>query len=824
MVQWIRIVARMWLAARGLVLAQIGRSANQVRNAVVLSAACLIAACGGGSGDPEGLPIESLTLVGTASAETAISGAAVSVRCASGPTQTVTAGDGSFSVSIRSGALPCMIEVSSGGRIYRSLVVGTGSGTFRVNANPLTELVVARIASTNGSTPAALYAGFGSNNTAINLAALEAALAYLRVAFAALVDLTGTNPVTDVLVATSPSTSANALGTKVSGFLTQVAAANSTLEALVLAVLASPANTTPLMPTITVQPVPASVEAPQAASFSVQASSALPPSYQWQLSTDSGATFVDIAGATGAGHAVPTTQITDTGRQFRVRVQSAGGTVTSSAAALSVTAPAPTAPVISTQPQSISAPYGQPAAFSVAAYSIQSMSYQWRRNGVEIAGATDPAYTVPMTVPGDNGATYTVVVANDVGATLSAAATLTVIGIPAATPNRVAAGASHSVTVGSDGTVTSWGNIQADIGTSLSGLMGVGNEPVVAGARTVARTSGGTLFGGVQTVTAGQWSTLVLRTDGTLWGWGYSGWGNLGNSTAFAFEQKSPVQVRMADGSPLTSVTQVAAGSYSTSMAVTADGTVWGWGQNRYGQLGIGLSSETGQTTPVAMLSPTGTARFSEAVQVAPGISHAAILRRDGTVYTVGWGNTGALGDGSTANRTLPGRVETAPNVPLANVVSIAAGSHFYIAVTAEGTAYAWGANGRGQLGDGTVATRNRPVLVRNADGKPMTGIVAAAAGTDFAMFVKADGTVWAVGNNDIGQLGTNSTAAYVANPALVKDASGAVFGDVVSVSALHTHTVVRRSDGSVWAWGSNEFLQLGDMTTTNRRNPIRAQ
>jgi alpha-tubulin suppressor-like RCC1 family protein len=198
------------------------------------------------------------------------------------------------------------------------------------------------------------------------------------------------------------------------------------------------------------------------------------------------------------------------------------------------------------------------------------------------------------------------------------------------------------------------------------------------------------------------------------------------------------------------------------------------------------------------------------------------VLKRGGTVFTVGW--AGPLGDGSTVNRTLPGRVETAPGVPLTDVVSIAAGWNFYIAVTKDGTAYAWGANDKGQLGDGTSTARNRPVLVRDVDGTPATGIVAAAAGVDFTMLLKSDGTVWATGNNDIGQLGTNSTGMTSTNPAVVKDVSGAVFGNVVSIAARHYHTVVRRSDGSVWAWGNNAYLQLGDMSTVNRRNPIKAQ
>lgn len=789
---------------------------------LMLATAFVLAACGGGSSPATEVPADDLNLVGTASAETALAGATVAVRCAAGQAQTVTASDGSFAVSLRSAVLPCMVEVGSGGRLFRSLVTGPGPGTYRVNAGPLTELMVARIASAFGGTPADMFTSFDARKDAVTPAALASALSYLRAALAALVDLASLNPLSDLMVAASGSTTANDLGSKASALLTKLGAANATLETLVTAFVTRPSDPTPLLPAVTTDPVSVTVLALQPATFSVVAASLLDLRYQWQVSTDGGTSFSDLPGATAASYTLPSAQPIDGNSMYRVRLDSAGGSVTSRMATLSVTVPVPVAPLIAVQPQSTSAQYGQPATFSVDAGSAPHLTYQWRRDGAPIAGATAATYVLPMTVSGDTGASFAVVVSNASGSTLSTSATLTVTGIPAAVPSRAVAGASHSVLIRGDGTLLSWGNIKADIGTSLSGLMGVGSDPVTAGVPTVAKTAGGTPFNGARAVAAGQWSTLVLKTDGTVWGWGYSGWGNLGNSSSFSFEQKSPVQVRLTDGTALTSVTQLAAGTYSTSMAVTSDGSVWGWGQNRYGHLGIGSASESGQRTAVAMLSPSGSGRFTGAVQAAVGISSSAVLRTDGTVYTMGW--AGPLGDDSTLNRTLPGRVETAPGVPLSKVVSIAAGGHFYIAVTTEGTAYVWGTNNKGQLGDGTVLARGRPVLVRDADGKPMTGIVAAAAGDDFAMFLKSDGTVWASGNNDIGQLGAGSNAAYSTTPLVVKDAGGAVFGDVVSLSALSTHTVVQRRDGTVWIWGNNTYLQLGDGTAVNRRNPIRAQ
>ena len=137
------------------------------------------------------------------------------------------------------------------------------------------------------------------------------------------------------------------------------------------------------------------------------------------------------------------------------------------------------------------------------------------------------------------------------------------------------------------------------------------------------------------------------------------------------------------------------------------------------------------------------------------------------------------------------------------------------------GTAYAWGYNGYGGLGVGNTTNQTRPTQVKDAAGNPLTGIVAAAAGDYFSMFLKSDGTVWASGYNSIGQLGAGSIAANQINPVVVKDAAGASFGNVVEVSMGAYHTLARRGDGTVWAWGNNGYYQLGDTTNVSRRNPV---
>lgn len=173
-------------------------------------------------------------------------------------------------------------------------------------------------------------------------------------------------------------------------------------------------------PVITLAPAAASVAEGGTAGFSVVASGSGPLAYQW-LRND-----VAIAGATTASYTTPAVTQADNGARFAVRVSNAAGTVTSSAATLTVTAAAAVAPSISVQPLDQSAQVGNAVSFSVLASGNPAPSYQWRRNGTAIAGATAASYTTPVLALADTGATYSVLVSNSQGAVASREAVLTV--------------------------------------------------------------------------------------------------------------------------------------------------------------------------------------------------------------------------------------------------------------------------------------------------------------------------------------------------------------------------------------------------------------
>jgi hypothetical protein len=176
----------------------------------------------------------------------------------------------------------------------------------------------------------------------------------------------------------------------------------------------------PVAPTITAQPASVSVAAGAAASFSVAATGSAPLAYQWQRNG------VDIAGATAATYTIAVTALSDNGATLRVRVSNAGGSAISSSATLTVTGPALSAPTITTQPQNRTVAIGQTAQFSVAVTGSPAPTFQWRRNGSPIAGATGSSYTTPPVSMADNGAVFSVVVSNSQGSVTSSGATLTV--------------------------------------------------------------------------------------------------------------------------------------------------------------------------------------------------------------------------------------------------------------------------------------------------------------------------------------------------------------------------------------------------------------
>ncbi|RYD71250.1 MAG: hypothetical protein EOP84_25225, partial [Verrucomicrobiaceae bacterium] len=261
-----------------------------------------------------------------------------------------------------------------------------------------------------------------------------------------------------------------------------------------------------------------------------------------------------------------------------------------------------------------------------------------------------------------------------------------------------------------------------------------------------------------------------------------------------------------ASSTPLTGVTDVAAGS-SHSIARKQDGTAWAWGMNTLGQLGNGAG--TSRTGAVQVKNPSNTGGLTGVTGVAAGSHHSIAVTVDGAVWAWGYNSVGQLGDGTTATRNIPVQVKDNNGVALSDVVAVAANSFQSYALHRGGTVWAWGYNAYGALGDGTTTSRVGAVQVQNNWGAILDDVVAIAAGTYHCLALKSDGTVWAWGDNSYSQLGEEMSSMQT-RAVQVMSAYGITLSGVAAISTCGTHCFALKTDGTLATWGSAAYGQLG--------------
>lgn len=228
-------------------------------------------------------------------------------------------------------------------------------------------------------------------------------------------------------------------------------------------------------------------------------------------------------------------------------------------------------------------------------------------------------------------------------------------------------------------------------------------------------------------------------------------------------------------------------------------GVAYSWGGNGSGQLGNGTT--TGSAIPQAVLLPDGV----QATAVGAGYFHSLAIGTDGKLYAWGANGDGQLGDGTTSDKSTPLAVALPGGV---SPVAIAAGDGFSLAIGADGQLYAWGRNANGQLGDGTTTNNSLPGLVKLPAGVGATDI---AAGESHNLVLGSDGKLYSWGNNNVGQIGngTSSNSAFSV-PVLVAMPNGVI---ATAIAAGNYHNLVVGSDGKVYGWGNNEEGGLGNGT-----------
>ncbi len=331
---------------------------------------------------------------------------------------------------------------------------------------------------------------------------------------------------------------------------------------------------------------------------------------------------------------------------------------------------------------------------------------------------------------------------------------------------------------------------------------------------------------------------------GSVWTWGLNGAGELGDGTSTGPSHCQLGPCSTVPVSVLAGATAIAAG-YDHSLAVLSNGSVRAWGANQFGQLGIGgggtLCGKGSAATPCSTI-PYGIGGLTNVVAVAAGVRFSLALLSNGTVWSWGEDQFGQLGTGSvlgpnTCEDEMPCSLKPAMISGLSNVTAIAAGGAHALALLNNGTVMAWGLNSDGQLGDGTSTGPTifcvnhdpcspAPTPVTTPNGTPLTNVEAIAAGDAFSLalvrFTAGVTHVDAWGFNGQGQLGTGSTTGPLTcgtsdpcspYPAPVSGLSGTE--TAIAASGNAAQALALESNGTVAAWGDNEFDQSGSACGT---------
>lgn len=466
-------------------------------------------------------------------------------------------------------------------------------------------------------------------------------------------------------------------------------------------------------------------------------------------------------------------------------------------------------PTISEQPKDRTAFVGQSAKFDFGASGKPPFTFQWLRNGVAIAGATDTTYLTPPVTAADDGAKFSVRITNAQGSVTSNEATLTVKPGPSITTEPVAqsvnvgASASFSVTATGEQLQYQWLRDEQPISGATSATYTisataavddgavftvlVGNPGGIVGSRaatlTVLSTPAVTVQPLSQTVVAGDPVMLgVTALGGNLrYQWRRNG-ADIDGATARV--------LRLAAAS-------LADDNASYTVSITNS-----------------LGSVTSNAATLRVVAGAVASLPVAAAQVAlakPGAATAAftlVRRSNGSVASWGYNVDGQRGDGTTGVPSDSIGTVTLPSGRTAR--QLAAGGLQALVLLDNGDVYAWGLNDVGQLGVGDAISRAAPAKVT----LPRPAI-AVAAGRQFSLALLDDGRVFAWGANDLGQLGNNARETALSPVAV----SGLL--DVVQIAAGNSHALALRADGSVWAWGANGSGQLGDGSFKPSRVPV---
>src|SRR6056300_957857 len=363
--------------------------------------------------------------------------------------------------------------------------------------------------------------------------------------------------------------------------------------------------------------------------------------------------------------------------------------------------------------------------------------------------------------------------------------------------SSVACGESHTMVIATDGSLH---------GVGYNGFANLGDGTYQSKLSPVL-INGGSLSGkNVSSVTCGEYHNVVIATDGSLHGFGYNNYGQLGDGTTTP--RTSPVLI---NGGSLSgkSVSSVACRAYHTMVTAT-DGSLHGFGSASSFQLGV--------QTQTIIFTNRGSFSGKNVSSVVCGANYTMVTATDGTLHGFGYNGQGQLGDGTTTTSTPPDLINGG-SLSGKNVSSVACGYYHTMVIATDGSLHGFGYNNYGQLGDGTqYTTRLSPVLINGGSlsGKSVSSV---ACGESHTMVIATDGSLHGLGLNTQGQLGDGTTTNRL-SPVLIN--GGSLSGkSVSSVACGRLHTMVTATDGSLHGVGYNGFANLGDGTYQSKLSPV---
>ena len=385
---------------------------------------------------------------------------------------------------------------------------------------------------------------------------------------------------------------------------------------------------------------------------------------------------------------------------------------------------------------------------------------------------------------------------------------------------QISAGYDHTCGVLSDGRAFCWGS-------NTYGQLGTGNNTSSTSPVQV-KTTGALRDKTIVQIAAGTQFTIALDSDGVVYTWGIYSYGQLGNGSACTscLGSSSPGSIASAGVLAGKTIKSISAGDMH-GLTIDANGLAHSWGYNAYCGLGYGACSSSSsnvdfkKTIPVDVLS-TGALNGKTLSMIYGGKRYSAALSNENKIYTWGLNTYGQLGIGNTYNQSSPIAVSTSGVLSGKVIEKVSAGDSAILALDSNGVVYSWGRNNAGQLGINSTTNATSPALVVSNGVLNSKVIVDIAEGKEHSLALDSNGIVYSWGNYGYGELGDNGV--YSANrlvPGLVY-ASGALNNKVIEkIFAGSYNSFAIDSDRQAYAWGKNDYGQLGIGSSTDSTKAV---